>query len=341
MSNLDTLDEQLLSEYLSSNIHGFNGPLTYKKFPNGQSNPTYLLSTPTKKYVLRRKPPGKLLPSAHAVDREFRVLSALYDTDVPVAKPYILCEDDSIVGSMFYVMGYKEGRILWDPLLKSFTNKKRSEIYDQVISVLAAIHNIDVEKSGLSNFGKEGNYFSRQLKRWTTQYRLSETSILENMDNLIVWLEKNLPDDFSLNLIHGDFRFDNLIMHQEKEKVIAVLDWELSTLGNPLADLAYFCMGLRLPKTNYSYGLKGHDRKLLGIPEEEMIIEKYCRLRGINNIENWTFCLAFSFFRLAAICQGVYKRSLIGNASNKNANLMENFVIDLSEMALQLIEDEC
>ena len=145
---------------------------------------------------------------------------------------------------------------------------------------------------------KKGNYFSRQLKRWTTQYRLSETSILENMDHLILWLEKNLPDDFSLNLIHGDFRFDNLILHQEKEKVIAVLDWELSTLGNPLADLAYFCMGLRLPKTNYSYGLKGYDRKSLGIPEEEMIIEKYCHLRGINNVENWTFCLAFSFFDL-------------------------------------------
>ena len=296
MSNLDALDEQLLSEYLSSNIHGFNGPLTYKSFlMDSQIQRTYYQRQP-RNMSFEGNLQGKLLPSAHAVDREFRVLSALYDTDVPVAKPYILCEDDSIVGSMFYVMSYKEGRILWDPLLKSFTNKKRSEIYDQVISVLAAIHNIDVKKSGLSNFGKEGNYFSRQLKRWTTQYRLSETSILENMDNLIVWLEKNLPDDFSLNLIHGDFRFDNLIMHQEKEKVIAVLDWELSTLGNPLADLAYFCMGLRLPKTNYSYGLKGHDRKLLGIPEEEMIIEKYCQLRGINNIENWTFCLAFSFF---------------------------------------------
>ena len=243
-------------------------------------------------------------------------------------------------GDVDYVMSYEDGRIFWDPLLEDFTNEKRTEIYDQVISVLAAIHNIDIEKVGLSNFGKKGNYFERQLKRWTSQYRLSETSTLENMDSLIAWLEKNLPDDqSSLHLIHGDFRLDNLILHPSKEKVIAVLDWELSTLGNPIADLAYFCMGLRLPKTNYSFGLKGHDRKSLGIPEEEMIIEKYCHLRGIDDIENWPFYLAFSFFRLAAICQGVYKRSLIGNASNKNANLMENFVIDLSSMAVEIIKD--
>lgn len=340
MSDLYKFDEKLLLEYLSSNIKNFQGPLTYKKFPNGQSNPTYLLTTPQKKYVLRRKPPGKLLPSAHAVDREFNVLKALYETDIPVAKPYLLCEDENIIGSVFYVMSYEDGRIFWDPLLEDFTNEKRTEIYDQVISVLAAIHNIDIEKVGLSNFGKKGNYFERQLKRWTSQYRLSETSTLENMDSLIAWLEKNLPDDqSSLHLIHGDFRLDNLILHPSKEKVIAVLDWELSTLGNPIADLAYFCMGLRLPKTNYSFGLKGHDRKSLGIPEEEMIIEKYCHLRGIDDIENWPFYLAFSFFRLAAICQGVYKRSLIGNASNKNANLMENFVIDLSSMAVEIIKD--
>lgn len=340
MSDLYKFDEKLLLEYLSSNIKNFQGPLTYKKFPNGQSNPTYLLTTPQKKYVLRRKPPGKLLPSAHAVDREFNVLKALYETDIPVAKPYLLCEDENIIGSVFYVMSYEDGRIFWDPLLEDFTNEKRTEIYDQVISVLATIHNIDIEKVGLSNFGKKGNYFERQLKRWTSQYRLSETSTLENMDSLIAWLEKNLPDDqSSLHLIHGDFRLDNLILHPSKEKVIAVLDWELSTLGNPIADLAYFCMGLRLPKTNYSFGLKGHDRKSLGIPEEEMIIEKYCHLRGIDDIENWPFYLAFSFFRLAAICQGVYKRSLIGNASNKNANLMENFVIDLSSMAVEIIKD--
>ena len=340
MSDLYKFDEKLLLEYLSSNIKNFQGPLTYKKFPNGQSNPTYLLTTPQKKYVLRRKPSGKLLPSAHAVDREFNVLKALYETDIPVAKPYLLCEDENIIGSVFYVMSYEDGRIFWDPLLEDFKNEKRTEIYDQVISVLAAIHNIDIEKVGLSNFGKKGNYFERQLKRWTSQYRLSETSTLENMDSLIAWLEKNLPDDkSSLHLIHGDFRLDNLIIHPSKEKVIAVLDWELSTLGNPIADLAYFCMGLRLPKTNYSFGLKGHDRESLGIPEEEMIIEKYCHLRGIDDIENWPFYLAFSFFRLAAICQGVYKRSLIGNASNKNANLMENFVIDLSSMAVEIIQD--
>lgn len=341
MSDLYKFDEKLLLEYLSSNIKNFQGPLTYKKFPNGQSNPTYLLSTPKKKYVLRRKPPGKLLPSAHAVDREFNVLKALYGTDIPVAKPYLLCENANIVGSVFYVMSYEEGRIFWDPLLDDFTNEKRTEIYDQVISILAAIHNIDIEKVGLSNFGKKGNYFERQLKRWTSQYRLSETSSLENMNNLITWLEKNLPDDSSSNhLIHGDFRLDNLIMHPNREKIIAVLDWELSTLGNPLADLAYFCMGLRLPKTNYSFGLKGYDRKSLGIPEEKTIIEKYCHLRGVNNIENWNFYLAFSFFRLTAICQGVYKRSLIGNASNKNAKLMESFVVDLSSMAIELIKDD-
>ena len=340
-SNVHTIDAEKLAHYLEAKIAGFAGPLTAEKFADGQSNPTYLLTAASGQYVLRRKPPGVLLPSAHAVDREYRVLTALEHTDVPVAQAYHLCEDDSIIGSMFYVMSFEAGNVFWDPSLPEFTQAERGVIYQEIIRVMAAMHSVDLDKVGLADYGKPGNYFERQISRWSKQYRASETDVIPSMDKLIEWLVAYLPsDDSEACLIHGDYRLDNLMLHAKENRIIAVLDWELSTLGNPLADLAYFCMGLRLPKTAHSNGLAGMDRKALGIPSEEEIVAQYCRLRGVEKIEHWHFYLAFSYFRLAAIAQGVYKRSLGGNASNKNAAMLGEMVQVLSSMAMALIEEQ-
>lgn len=340
-NDVHSIDELKLASYLAANIEGFSGPLTAEKFSDGQSNPTYLLTAASGQYVLRRKPPGVLLPSAHAVDREYRVLTALEHTDVPVAQAYHLCEDDSIIGSMFYVMSFEAGNVFWDPSLPEFTQAERGVIYQEIIRVMAAMHSVDLDKVGLADYGKPGNYFERQISRWSKQYRASETDEIPSMDKLIEWLVAHLPsDDSEACLIHGDYRLDNLMLHAKENRIIAVLDWELSTLGNPLADLAYFCMGLRLPKTAHSNGLAGMDRKALGIPSEEDIVAQYCRLRGVEKIEHWHFYLAFSYFRLAAIAQGVYKRSLGGNASNKNAAMLGEMVQVLSSMAMALIEEQ-
>jgi len=339
-SNVHTIDAEKLARYLQAKIAGFAGPLTVEKFSDGQSNPTYLLTAASGQYVLRRKPPGVLLPSAHAVDREYRVLKALEYTDVPVAQAYHLCEDDSIIGSMFYVMSFEAGNIFWDPSLPSFSKADRGAIYEEIIRVMAAMHSVDLDAVGLADYGKPGNYFERQISRWSKQYRASETSVIPSMDKLMDWLTAHLPsDDCEACLIHGDYRLDNLMLHEKDNRIIAVLDWELSTLGNPLADLAYFCMGLRLPKTAHSNGLAGMDRDALGIPSEEAIVAQYCQLRGVAKIEHWHFYLAFSYFRLAAIAQGVYKRSQGGNASNKNAAMLGEMVQVLSTMAMALVEE--
>ncbi|WP_170763901.1 phosphotransferase family protein [Ruegeria lacuscaerulensis] len=332
------LDVERLSNYLERNIDDFSGPLTYEKFSDGQSNPTYLLSAGGSKYVLRRKPPGDLLPSAHAIDREYRVLEALYDTEVPVAKPYVLCDVTDIIGSMFYVMGYKEGRIFWNPALPELGIEDHAPLYDEVIRVLAAMHSVDVNAVGLADYGKPGNYFERQFSRWTKQYRSAETENLPEMERLMDWLGRNLPvDDGSVSLIHGDFRIDNFIFAPDVLRIAAVLDWELSTLGHPLADLSYFCVCLRLPSNGLIRGLQGQDRKALNIPSEADMIDRYCALRGIPKVENWTSCLAFSFFRMAAIAQGVYSRALAGNASNENALAFKNLVGPLARQALREI----
>ena len=337
---INSLDEKALAHYLEANIDGFSGPLTAKKFSDGQSNPTFLITANSGRYVLRRKPPGELLPSAHAVDREFRVLQALANTDVPVARPYHLCEDSAIIGSMFYVMSFEQGRIFWDPALPEMNNLQRGEVFEQLIKVLAALHSVDIDKVGLTDYGKPGNYFDRQISRWTKQYRASETATIESMDTLIGWLSDNIPqDNEKLCLIHGDYRLDNVMLHEQRSEIIAVLDWELSTLGNPLADIAYLCMGLRLPKTAHSHGLAGVDRESLGIPEEREIVSRYCELRGIGPIDNWHFYLAFSYFRLAAIAQGVYKRALGGNASNENAKQIGVMVTVLADVAMQLVNE--
>jgi aminoglycoside phosphotransferase (APT) family kinase protein len=338
MSN-DTrpFDLEALAGYLTGKIEGFSGPISAKKFPGGQSNPTYLLSTPDRSYVLRRQPPGQLLKSAHAVDREYRVLAALADTDVPVARAYHLCMDRDVIGSLFYVMSYEQGRIFWNPALPEIEAADRASYYEAILSAMARMHSLDVGAAGLGDYGRAGNYFERQIEIWTRQYRAAETGRIEAMEGLIEWLPAHCPagDDVPA-LVHGDFRLDNLIFDAEAAKVIAILDWELSTLGHPLADLAYFCMCLRLPTGGLIPGLGGADRQALGIPDEATLVRRYCELRGIAAFEHWPFYLAFSYFRLAAIAQGVRKRALDGNASNAQASKTGEMVGPLAEQGLAL-----
>lgn len=334
-------DEVHLAYYLEQHIPGFQGPLTAEKFAGGQSNPTFLLTTPDKQYVLRRKPPGQLLESAHAVDREYAVLQALKNTGIPVAQPYCLCEDNGVIGSIFYVMSYEPGRIFWDAALPDLSREQRAPIIEEMIRVLAKLHDVNVDTMGLGDYGKPGNYFERQLGRWSKQYRAAETERLDAMEQLMSWLSDNMPEgDDQVSLIHGDYRLDNIIFDAEEPVAIAVLDWELSTLGHPVADLAYFCMCLRLPPTGQIKGLAGLDCDAIGVPGEAEIIARYCELRSIGRIEHWTFYLAFSFFRLAAIAQGVKKRALDGNASNEKALQTGSIAGTLALQALRMIEQE-
>lgn len=309
-----------LSAYLEAHVAGFRGPLTATKFKGGQSNPTYRIDAASGVYVLRRKPPGKLLPSAHAVDREFRVLNALHGTAVPVARPLHLCADETVIGSMFYLMEFVDGRIFWDPSLPDLSPQERAQVYDGIIDAMAALHTLDPAAVGLGDYGKPGNYFQRQLVRWSEQYRASETRPIAAMDALIDALPARCPaDDGAMALAHGDFRIDNLMFHRDAPNVAAIVDWELSTLGHPLADLGYFCMALRLPRNPALPGLAGLDRAALGIPEEAALLQRYARTTGRAIPEDWPFVLAFSFFRLAAIAQGVAKRAEQGNASSEQA----------------------
>ncbi|RWO45529.1 MAG: phosphotransferase family protein [Mesorhizobium sp.] len=337
------LDQAALAPYLEANIPGFSELAAVEKFKSGQSNPTYLLTAASGRYVLRAKPPGQLLKSAHQVDREFRVMSALAGTAVPVPAMLHLSAEDSPIGRMFYVMDFLDGRIFWDPALpEARDNEERAAIYDAMNETLAALHEIDVGTVGLGDFGRPGNYFERQLARWTSQYRASETDAVADMDGLIAWLETHMPaDDGRISLVHGDYRLDNLIFAPDRPKVLAVLDWELSTSGHPFADIAYQCMQWRLPHASGFRGLGGVDRSALGLPSEEDYVAAYCRRRGLTGIGNWTFYLAFSFFRLAAICQGVYKRVLDGNASNpEKARTYGEAVKLLSRLAAKLTDKE-
>lgn len=338
MSNFD-LDLATLGRYLNANIEGFRALHAAEKFAGGQSNPTYLLEAESGRYVLRRKPPGNLLKSAHAVDREYRVMKALAPTPVPVPTMRLLCEDESVIGSMFYVMDFLDGRIFWDASLPEQSRAERAEIYDAMNRVLADLHNVDVYAAGLEDYGKPGNYFERQLSRWTKQYRASETETVDAMEALIIWLEANLPpDDGQVCLAHGDFRLDNMMFAKDRTQVIGLLDWELSTLGHPYADLAYQCMQWRIPGDAAIPGLGSVDRSALGIPTEEEYVEQYCQRRGIGQIENWTFYVAFSFFRLSAILQGVYKRALDGNASSQKAMDYGALAKPLAQMGIDLAE---
>ena len=330
------LDLEVVERYLATHVPGFRGPLAAEKFSIGQSNPTFRLDSPSGTLVLRRKPPGQLLKSAHAVDREFRVQKALAETEVPVARMHVLCEDESVIGSMFYVMDFQPGRHFMEPTLADLSPEERGAVFDEMNRVLAALHSVDCEAAGLGDFGRPGSYFARQIGRWTKQYRASETETLADMDALIGWLEANLPeDDGRVGLVHGDCRIDNLIFEAGGPRIAAVLDWELSTLGHPFSDLAYQCMQWRMPVGEEGRGLAGIDRKAQGIPSEEDYVEAYCRRMGLAGIPGFDFCLAFSFFRMAAIVQGVLRRGLDGNASNpERAARMGRFVPVYARMGL-------
>jgi aminoglycoside phosphotransferase (APT) family kinase protein len=315
-----SFDTQRLTAWMQTHIAGFSGPIEVQQFAGGQSNPTFLVQSPSHRYVLRRKPPGKLLPSAHAVDREFRVLAALKDGAVPVAHVHALCEDPEVIGSVFYVMDYVEGRIFWDALLPEVAARERRAVYSEMVRVLAALHSVDYAAVGLGDFGKPGQYVERQVSRWTQQYRASETEKLESMERLIEWLPKHIPADEQTSIVHGDFRLDNTIFHPTEPRILAVLDWELSTLGHPLVDFAYYCLRFHLPVAEFR-GLGGVDPESHSLPTEAESVAQYCRLRGIPPVpeKDWAYYQAFCMFRLAGILQGVLARALQGNASSATA----------------------
>jgi aminoglycoside phosphotransferase (APT) family kinase protein len=317
MADTQTLDTEAVAAYLSANLPGFEGPIEAVKFDIGQSNPTFLLKTPARNYVLRRKPPGILLKSAHAVDREFRVQSALADTKVPVARMHLLCEDDSVIGSAFYVMDHVDGRNFSQPTLDELEKPQRGEVIADMNRVLAELHMVDVDAVGLSDYGPPGNYYERQVARWSKQYRASETTTIPAMDRLMAALVERVPeDDGQRTLVHGDYRIDNMMFEKHGTKCLAVLDWELSTIGHPYADLASVIMQWQMPQGPEGRGLAGVDRVAQGLPSDEEFIAAYCAHRGLPGIDNFGFYLSFCFFRMAGIIQGVLKRALDGNASN-------------------------
>jgi aminoglycoside phosphotransferase (APT) family kinase protein len=330
-------DVPTLERYLAARIPGFSGPVTVRQFQGGQSNPTYHLEAGGRRYVLRRKPPGKLLPSAHAVDREYRVITALAGTGVPVPRTYALCEDPAVIGTAFYVMDCVHGRVMADPLLPGLTPADRAGIYDSMNETLARLHQVDWQAVGLGDFGKPGNYFARQLHRWTSQYRASETERIEAVERLIVWLPEHVPAGDETTIVHGDFRPGNLIIHPTEPRVVAVLDWELSTLGHPLADLAYNCMPYRLAPDVLG-GVLGTDVEALGIPSEDEYGAAYCRRTGRASVPDWDFCLAFGMFRLAAIAQGIMGRVLAGTANDPNARERGARARPLAEAAWAVVE---
>ena len=333
-------DTRALDAWAAKHVPGYAGPSAATKFPTGQSNPTYLITSPSGRYVLRRKPAGKLLKSAHMVEREFRVMRALNGADYPAPIALALCEDESVAGAVFYLMSHVEGRIFWDPGLPESPREERIGIYDAMNYALAKLHKVDIAAAGLSDFGKPGNYFHRQWQRWSEQYRASETGEIGPMNQLIDWLGANMPpDDGRVAIVHGDYRIDNMIFDAKSPRLLAVLDWELSTLGHPFADLAYQCMQWRLPNANDFRGLGGLDRRALGLPEEAAYVADYCRRTGLASVPHWTFLIAFSFFRIAAIAQGVYKRALDGNASNpERARTMGAAVPMMAKLAIETIK---
>lgn len=329
-----------LEAYLNDNIAGFGSLNSMDKFSDGQSNPTYKLETDDKTYVLRAKPPGKLLGSAHQVDREYRVMNALTNSAVPVPKMHHLSSDDSPLGAMFFIMEFINGRIIWNPALPDVSNAERTIIFNQMNDTLAALHSVDIEAAGLSDYGKPGNYFVRQTGRWVKQYHASELVSNAKIDLIIDWLNANMvEDDGQISLVHGDYRIDNMVFDADRPKLLAVLDWELSTLGHGLADLSYQCMQWRLPAAAGLGGLGGIDRTELGIPSEQDYVAQYLDKRGLKPIDNWDFYLTFSIFRLIAIVQGVIKRSQDGNASDpKSTGRMITVSGHLTEMAVNLIK---
>jgi aminoglycoside phosphotransferase (APT) family kinase protein len=326
-----------LERYLRASVDGFTGTIEVTQFKGGQSNPTFLVAAGGKRYVIRRKPPGPLLPSAHAVDREYRVITALARTDVPVPRTYALCDDESILGTPFYVMDYVDGRIFWEPTLPELSRGERASIYDAMNDVIARLHRVDPTAVGLSDYGKPGNYFARQIARWSKQYRASETKPIEAMDRLIDWLPQHVPAEEETAIVHGDYRLDNMVFHPREPVVLAVLDWELSTLGHPLADFSYHCMQWRLGAET-GRGLAGVDLDALGIPPEEAYVAAYCRRTGRGRIAHWDFCLAYNMFRLAAILQGIAGRIEQGTAASAHAARTSEMAKPIAEEGWRVVE---
>jgi aminoglycoside phosphotransferase (APT) family kinase protein len=313
-------DEARLAAYIRDTVGDRAGRLVVEQFQGGQSNPTYRITTDERRYILRRKPPGRLLPSAHAVDREYRVMSALAATDVPVAKMVALCEDDAVIGTAFYLMEYVEGRVLWDPRLPDIERAQRAAYLDEMNRVLATLHNVDYAAVGLGDYGRVGSYIERQVARWSKQYAAAAEAAprIPAMDRLIEWLPSHIPSGDETSIVHGDYRLDNVIFHPSEPRILAVLDWELSTLGHPLSDFAYNAMAWRLSPEDFR-GLKGVDHQALGIPAEDEYVAAYCRRTGRDGIAHWEFYLIFNMFRIGAILHGVLARALQGNASSQNA----------------------
>ena len=323
------LDLEALERWLSAHVDGFAGPLSIEQFKGGQSNPTYKVSTPGGAYVMRSKPGPKalLLPSAHAIEREFSVMHALQGTAVPVPRMLALCEDEAVIGRAFYLMEFMQGRILWNPALPEMDNAERSAIYAEMNRVVAALHQVDYKAIGLENYGRPGNYFERQISRWTKQYLASVTDPIPAWDQLIAWLPENIPasarDENEVAIVHGDFRIDNLVFHPTEPRVIAVLDWELSTLGHPLADFSYHCMVWHIQSSGAARGIGGMDLAALGIPDQLSYVRSYCERTGRADVDavmqDWNFYLAYNLFRIAAILQGIAKRVVDGTASSAQA----------------------
>ena len=330
-------DEASLATYLEDNVEGFEGPLTVRQFEGGQSNPTFQLITPNRTYVMRKQPPGELLPSAHQVDREYRVMNALWDTEVPVPKMYCLCEDTEVIGTKFYVMEMVEGRLFTETNLPNHSPEERRAIYLDLARVMAKLHNVDPEAVGLGEFGRPGNYYERQIGRWTKQYIASKTEDIEAMDNLIEWLPNNIPPQGKTVIVHGDYRLGNVLIHPTEPKIVAVLDWELSTLGDALADLGYLCQEYH-GESYEDEGLVNVDFETSGIPTEEEFVAEYCQHAGRESIENWTFYLVYNMFRSAGIIQGVYKRGLDGNASSEKALEYKDHCRNRSEKGWALLQ---
>jgi aminoglycoside phosphotransferase (APT) family kinase protein len=330
------MDAARLEQYLKAQVQGFAGPLTIKQFKGGQSNPTYLLQTPQRAYVLRRKPPGKLLPSAHAVDREYRVIRALFAQGFPVAEPLCFCDDEAVAGTAFYVMDFVDGRVFWEPQMPASNPAERAAVYDAMNETIARLHSFEPAQIGLADFGKGDDYVRRQVERWSKQYRASETQTIDEMERLIEWLPRHIPPAGPVRLVHGDYRLDNLIVARAGPKILAVLDWELSTLGDPLADFSYHLMAWHMPHSESAAGtasLVGHDLGGLGIPSMEDYVDDYVARTGLDPRSALPTYLAYNFFRIAAILQGIIGRVRDGTATSEFAPAKAELIRPLAEKA--------